>query len=29
VALAAGGRWRTVEITLPLTALFDGIPPAV
>ncbi|TMK40068.1 MAG: DUF3883 domain-containing protein [Actinobacteria bacterium] len=26
---APGGRWRTVEITMPLTALFDGLPPAV
>lgn len=26
---APGGRWRTVEITMPLAALFDGIPPAI
>lgn len=26
---APGGRWRTVEITIPLTALFEGLAPAV
>jgi hypothetical protein len=26
---APGGRWRVVEITMPGTALFDDIPPAV
>ncbi len=26
---APGSRWQVVEITLPPTALFDGIPPAL